>query len=211
MTNDLANQAQEQAHDTKQKILETALRMFADQGFEGASIRSISNDAKVNIAAVSYHFGNKENLYFEVVRYSYTEMDRKIQILVADRKSLSFEDVVVGIFDLFESQGSMLVNTFRMLLSGKDTFERLCQSGFDGPPGAMALGAAIAAQVPHLKEDDLFWAVRTLFSLIIHQSLMLCSVPDVPFRLKPSTDQVRVGLRRTTRLILAELRTLAKS
>ena len=56
----------DQNHDTKTKILEVARLLFADQGFEGTSIREIAKAADVNIASVNYHFNNKENLFNEM-------------------------------------------------------------------------------------------------------------------------------------------------
>lgn len=47
---------------TKEKILDTAERLFAEQGIGGTSLRQIIGVAGVNLAAVHYHFGSKENL-----------------------------------------------------------------------------------------------------------------------------------------------------
>ncbi len=47
---------------TRKAILDAAERLFADKGFEGASMRRITSDAGVNIAAANYHFGSKEAL-----------------------------------------------------------------------------------------------------------------------------------------------------
>lgn len=55
--------------DTKLKLILTAGELFAKQGFEATSIRNISEKAKVNVSAINYHFGSKENLYMEVIKY----------------------------------------------------------------------------------------------------------------------------------------------
>ena len=49
--------------NTKQRILSAAEGVFADQGFAGASLRAITQEAEVNLAAVNYHFGSKAGLY----------------------------------------------------------------------------------------------------------------------------------------------------
>jgi len=55
--------------ETRRKLLETAAVVFAEHGFTATTIRMISGQAKVNVAAVNYHFGSKEALYHEVLRY----------------------------------------------------------------------------------------------------------------------------------------------
>ena len=52
---------------TKARLLEAAGEEFAEKGFEGATIRSIIERARANIAAVNYHFGDKERLYIQAV------------------------------------------------------------------------------------------------------------------------------------------------
>lgn len=55
-------------HDsTKAKLLNAAGVVFAEKGFEGASIREICDKAEANIAAVNYYFGDKQRLYIEAV------------------------------------------------------------------------------------------------------------------------------------------------
>lgn len=53
--------------DTKQKILATAQRLIAEQGYSGTSLRQIIGEAGVNLAAVHYHFGSKEELLDELI------------------------------------------------------------------------------------------------------------------------------------------------
>ncbi len=54
--------------DTKEQILNVAERQFAEKGFAGTTLRGVIREAGVNIAAVHYHFGSKEELYVAVVR-----------------------------------------------------------------------------------------------------------------------------------------------
>lgn len=54
--------------DTKEQILNAAERHFALLGFAGTSLRALTRDANVNLAAVHYHFGSKEELFKAVVR-----------------------------------------------------------------------------------------------------------------------------------------------
>ena len=69
---------------TKQRILEAAEALFAQHGFAGASLRQVTAAAKVNLAAVNYHFGSKEKLIEEVFRRRLDELNRRRLAALAD-------------------------------------------------------------------------------------------------------------------------------
>jgi AcrR family transcriptional regulator len=54
--------------DTRSRLLDAAGQVFADKGFESATVREICQLADANIAAVNYYFGDKEKLYIDSVR-----------------------------------------------------------------------------------------------------------------------------------------------
>jgi len=53
--------------ETRAKLIDAAGYEFAERGFEGATVRSICERAGTNLAAVNYHFGDKERLYEAVL------------------------------------------------------------------------------------------------------------------------------------------------
>lgn len=53
--------------DTRERLLDAAERQFSERGYDGASLREITQAAGANLAAVSYHFGSKEDLFVAVV------------------------------------------------------------------------------------------------------------------------------------------------
>lgn len=69
------------ALDTTERLLESAELLFARNGYAGTSLRMITADAGANIAAVNYHFGNKEGLLTAV-------LDRVVGELNAERIEL---------------------------------------------------------------------------------------------------------------------------
>ena len=56
----------EEASETRDRILQTARKVFAEKG-AGATVRDICTEAKANVSAVNYHFGNKEKLLTAVL------------------------------------------------------------------------------------------------------------------------------------------------
>jgi AcrR family transcriptional regulator len=60
----------EDAAATRAKLLQAAGLVFAEQGFQAATVRDICTRAKVNIAAINYHFRDKLGLYTEVLRHA---------------------------------------------------------------------------------------------------------------------------------------------
>jgi AcrR family transcriptional regulator len=53
--------------DTKTRILDAAELLFTEHGFEATSLRQLTSAAGVNLAAVNYHFGSKEELFQAVL------------------------------------------------------------------------------------------------------------------------------------------------
>ncbi len=72
---------QARGEDTRRRILETALDLFAAQGYEGASTRQIAEGAGVNLPAIQYYFGNKEGLYRAVIEDITADTDRHMASL----------------------------------------------------------------------------------------------------------------------------------
>lgn len=63
-----------EVRDTRTRLLDAATEAFVKSGYRDAGIREISARAGVNIAAVNYHFGGKEDLYREVLVSAYEQV-----------------------------------------------------------------------------------------------------------------------------------------
>jgi AcrR family transcriptional regulator len=70
--------AQQRGEDTRLRILRTALQVFATEGFEGASTRTLAERANVNLPALQYYFGNKEGLYRAVIDHIGESVESRI-------------------------------------------------------------------------------------------------------------------------------------
>jgi len=70
--------SQQRGEDTRRRILETALELFATDGFEGASTRTLAERAGVNLPAIQYYFGSKEGLYRAVVEHITQQLEDRL-------------------------------------------------------------------------------------------------------------------------------------
>jgi AcrR family transcriptional regulator len=69
---------------TRDSLVEAAVAVFSAKGFEGGSVREITQAANANQAAINYHFGGKEGLYREVLKAS-VQAFAELSPLDADR------------------------------------------------------------------------------------------------------------------------------
>jgi AcrR family transcriptional regulator len=60
---------------TKEKIVRAAAAVFAQRGYRAATIREICRRARVNVAAVNYHFGGKRALYGQMFEYLFKKTE----------------------------------------------------------------------------------------------------------------------------------------
>src|SRR5258707_12134788 len=70
------------SQDTKSRILDVAEQLFMEHGFEATSLRQLTSSAGVNLAAVNYHFGTKEELFQTVLTRRLDPMNQeRIELL----------------------------------------------------------------------------------------------------------------------------------
>jgi AcrR family transcriptional regulator len=68
--------------DTRARLLDAAIRLFADAGFKRVTVRAICRAAHANVAAVNYHFRNKLGLYREVTEVGITVLQETTSLAV---------------------------------------------------------------------------------------------------------------------------------
>ena len=66
------------------KLLESALRLFSQKGYEGTSIREIIEGAGVTRPVLYYYFANKEALFLRLVEDVFTEYTATIEQVLAE-------------------------------------------------------------------------------------------------------------------------------
>jgi AcrR family transcriptional regulator len=76
---------------TRERIMKAAERLFAERGYDATSIRTIVAKARVNQAAINYHFDGKDGLYREVLRAAFRALTEQQLEHADEMKALSRE------------------------------------------------------------------------------------------------------------------------
>jgi AcrR family transcriptional regulator len=150
---------------TRERILGVAEMLFARHGFAGASLRQVTAAAKVNLAAVNYHFGSKESLIEEVFRRRLDELNRlRLAALseVAARPAHNLEDVL-GAFirpvleqTMDSAGGAAFVRVLaRAYAEHDERLRRFLSDNYGHVFREFAL--AFARLLPQLSKDELYW------------------------------------------------------
>lgn len=75
------------------QIMKKALEVFAEKGFDSASVRDIAQRAEVNVAMISYYFGSKEKLLEAIFMNNTYSMKKKIESIIHSKTHDAFEKV----------------------------------------------------------------------------------------------------------------------
>lgn len=87
------------AKDTKVKILDAAEKLFSENGIATTSLRSIICKAKVNIAAIHYHFGSKPQLVLEVYKRRIEPLNTQRMKLISELRE-KYGDEPIPVYDI---------------------------------------------------------------------------------------------------------------
>ena len=159
--------------DTREALLDAAEKLFSEHGIQASSLRTITQQAGANLAAVHYHFGSKEGLVKAV-------FSRRLRPLEEERlRLLEACDLAGGT----EGKGiEQVIHAFvapvirRMRESGEEhPFAQLMGRVFSEPseevksmlvqefkPTADRFLAALRLLLPHLSEEELMWRFHFL-------------------------------------------------
>lgn len=181
---------------TKERILDTAERLFAQQGYAATSLRGIIAEAGVNLAAVHYHFHSKEALLEAVIlRRSVPANQERLALLQQFQKEAG--DQPIPLEKIIEA---FVAPTLRMSSnpeSGGMVFMRLLgrmHAEGDLLPGILTsqfgdvlerFGMALRRALPNLPQEELFWrlnlAIGALAQTLRGGSKDLETISDLSF------------------------------
>ncbi|WP_371185400.1 TetR/AcrR family transcriptional regulator [Thalassotalea maritima] len=175
--------------DTKTKILNAAEILFAENGFTSTSLREITSEADVNLAAVNYHFGSKKELIKALMkRY----LDELSEPLVASLKQVNEQQQKPDLYDVFTAFSAPLLalNDFRE--NGTSIFLQLLgrsyvdNQGFlrwfitTNYPGILNnFVAAVHRAYPELSTEDIFWRLHFTMGTVVFTMSSSAALIDI--------------------------------
>jgi len=142
------------------------------------------------------------------VRAGYLECADTINSLLKDNNG-HLENTLVDFFHYFLNNSDDFLSHFKMMMSDQHSHHQTTEGTVDGtygPPGGMILAEVLRKECPKCTDEDLHWALKTLFSHVTHLSLIhtCCGKNNrtIPFS---TTEDLEKSIRRMTRMVLAEL------
>ena len=155
---------------TKDRILGAAEELFAQFGFTGTSLRQVTSRADVNIAAVNYHFGSKENLVNEVFRRRMDEMSERRLALLREAMArqpgelepilAAFVEPALALAQDRHGGGAFIRVIARAYAEKNDGLRKFLSDRYGHVLREFA--KAIAVCVPGLSKEELYWRLDFL-------------------------------------------------
>jgi AcrR family transcriptional regulator len=162
---------------TKERILDTAERLFALNGLEATSLRAITAEAGVNLASVNYHFQSKDALVQAVIARRVGPINaRRLALLeayesAAGSNSPPLEKVLEAfILPVLEASATHAPEfgpiMGRIYTEPKEFAEKVYKGHME--PIARRFIVAFARALPDLPEEELFWRLHFTFGGLAH-------------------------------------------
>ncbi|WP_240127049.1 TetR/AcrR family transcriptional regulator [Thermomonas alba] len=159
-----------QHFSTKDRILYAAEELFAQQGFAATSLRQVTSRADVNIAAVNYHFGSKDNLINEVFRRRMDVMSaQRLEALHRARETApgqlepilaAFVEPALAMAQDRHGGGAFIRVIARTYAENNDRLRKFLSDQYGHVLREFA--KAIAGCVPGLSKEELYWRLDFL-------------------------------------------------
>lgn len=163
---------------TRDRIFLAAERLFAQKGFAAVSVRDITADAGVNLAAVNYHFGSKDALLYEIFRTRSGELNRtRARLLHEATEAARGKPTVRAILEAlitpptrwFDPESDRFL-ALQFLIRARSEGTEEMQKTLRGDVSHLKRFAdALQAAKPDLPLEELYWRLHFVLGLI-HQN-----------------------------------------
>lgn len=201
--------------DAKEKLIRSAIEVFAEQGYRDGKIANIVKGAGANIAAVNYHFGSKDQLFVAALRQAFADADeiypsrgglpdsasaeKKIAAVARAVLIRSFDEGKAGNFNRIMSRTMHVPGSpVEMILIEVEDFELKYLS--------LELAKFLETKCPQL----IGWAVAIFISLATMISKCPLTVKEHLFSKEPKQSQINSMIEYQIEAIFAALRAIPK-
>jgi AcrR family transcriptional regulator len=194
----------EVAVGTKDRLLDAAEKLFAESGIDAISLRAITAEAGVNLAAVNYHFQSKDALATAVVERRFAPINRE-RLRMLDEFEAAAGEHPVPVPQLVEAflapvlaqlgqrdgQGRNFVALLaRIYAEQRSFFERIFRDHL--LPVARRFHAAFQRSLPHLSPEEVMWRMQFLAGAMVQTVRVPLKISEVAAGLCDPGDTSRL-------------------
>jgi len=191
----------ESKQDTKKLILDAAEQVFAREGFHNASLRTITGEAGVNLAAVNYHFGSKTALLEAVFdrhliplnRLRKERLEYVREVAREEGHSPRVDDILRAVIEptlTFREAGpgaeAFITLVGRALSEPSETAQQIFMHHMQ--PLFVLAHEMLKEALPNLPASDLFWRLQFAIGTMSHTMRMYGKFLPVPEGVAPDAD-----------------------
>ena len=165
---------------TRERVLDAAERLFAERGFDGTSLRAITSEAGVNLAAVNYHFKSKNDLIHEVFSRRLAPINTQ-RLAMLDACEVKAGSGVVPLEKVVRAFVEPLLRPEGVLATGRVTLQTLLGRMYADPgrnvrriflgemeEAVRRFRAAFQRALPEVPPADLFWRLHFTIGAMAH-------------------------------------------
>ncbi|MEX2511620.1 MAG: TetR/AcrR family transcriptional regulator [Cyclobacteriaceae bacterium] len=197
----------------EKKILEAAIRLFGDQGFEATKVSDVAKQAKISKGLVYFYFKSKENLYMAISKRGFDELKEVFNTSFIKNKDKSgievIAELVEGYFDFIGEKKcyhEAILHFLKLLDEYNHNREKLNPMILESPYfnkllsshhdlakmgiRAISLGIKDGSMRPDLQAETTFY---TLWSMLLGKHLLDGSVLSEPKVIKINSESWRNG------------------
>ncbi len=196
--------------DTKTRILDAAEKLFGVKGIEETSLRDITTDAHVNLAAVNYHFQSKDSLTDAVIARRVEQINRRrLEMLDAAGPEATVEQILTAFLTpAFEAGIEFVAPMLGRILSNPNLFvDRVYKRHF--ALIAERFRTALGRALPDLSKQELLWGQVFMAGAMTHVMALGQVLPAITDGLCDISDRSALA-RRAVRFLAAGFRAAAE-
>jgi AcrR family transcriptional regulator len=155
--------------DTKSRILDAAEKLFGQNGFDATSLRDITAEADVNLAAVNYHFQSKHILIDDIIARRIEPVNRKrFELLDAAGPNPTVEQILEAFLTppIQQRSAAMAPLLGRVLATPDQFMARVFRRHLAAV--AQRFGDALAKALPELAPTERMWRLHFMAGAMAH-------------------------------------------